>query len=397
MPAEILTLKKQEKNEKCNILNPEELKKVNHWFGMFSMEITTTGKRFFFRMEYDLMYKSYRYFSEPHFYEVIPENHPCHLYFDIEFLFAEHNDFDGDKLVNDLILLVDDKLFSLFGRTDYEIIDLEATSEKKFSRHLIFHSDTFMFRNNSHVGYFVQTEILTHPEFAQIVDPAVYSKNRNFRCIWCTKKANGSNYPLIPKDKTNSKPSFSNLEYFLKTLIAYPPKTNPHLIGYPHIDNPPISKQVKTSTVQIKASNQPSDNQKKGSSGDKQDIEQFAIKSFAPNGYISKISYSPEFDTISLFVEGSKYCQNIGREHKSNHIYLICKLSQGYITQRCFDPDCRGYESPPVEIPYILLQNLRQKYLPTNYDPSLIIQNYQKKAPKGLSSIEKIILENSID
>lgn len=377
-----------------NRLDPEYLTKNTHWQGLFSMELSDPGQRYFFILKYDLMFKLYNYFTEYHFYEVIPENYPCHLYFDVEFLFEEHKDFDGDKLIESLVSLVDEKLFLIFGRTDYELIDLEATTEKKFSRHLIFHSDKFMFRNNMHVGHFVQTEILTQPEFAQIVDPAVYSKNRNFRCIWCTKLANGKKYPLVPKDKTNSKPDISSLDYFLKTLISYKPTTNPHLIGYPEI---PDAKKKKT--IQIRPSCNRSNNQSVpsnvllNSKSEEQDLEIFAIKSFAPGGRISNISYSPEFDTISLFIEGNRFCQNIGREHKSNHIYLICNLTRGILTQRCFDPDCRGYESPPIDIPVSLLQNLRKKYIPSSSDSSHFDEFYPKKVSK-ISSIDKIIREN---
>lgn len=376
-----------------NRLDPEYLTKNTHWQGLFSMELIDPGQRFFFVLKYDLMFKLYNYFPEHHFYEVIPENYPCHLYFDVEFLFEEHKDFNGDQLIKDLVSLVDDKLLLVFGRTDYELIDLEATTEKKFSRHLIFHSDKFMFRNYMHVGHFVKTEILTHPEFAQIVDPSVYSKNRNFRCIWCTKLTNGKKYPLVPKDKTNSDHRLSNLSYFLKTLISYKPTTNPHLIGYSEIGDLKKKKEIKIPSNRSKSLIDPNNitpNQK----FDEQDIETFAIKSFAPNGYISHISYSPEFDTISLFVEGCKFCRNIGREHKSNHIYLICNLSNGAITQRCFDPDCRGYESPPVDIPYDLLQNLRQKYTPKNMNTSNINLSYPRKVSNVPYSIEKIINEN---
>lgn len=387
-PCDIKHLLKQKIG---NRLDPEFLNKNNHWQGLFSMELSDPGQRYFFVLKYDLMFKLYNYYSEYHFYEVIPENYPCHLYFDVEYLFEEHKDFNGDKLIEDLVSLVDEKLFLVFGRTDYELIDLEATTEKKFSRHLIFHSDKFMFRNNMHVGHFVQTEILTNPEFAQIVDPAVYSKNRNFRLIWCTKLANGTKYPLVPKDKTNSKHDLSSLEYFLKTLISYKPTTDPHLIGYPEIVD-----QKKIKAIQIKSSsNAPtagpnSSSTTVGSKTDEKDLETFAIKSFAPTGRISHMTYSPEFDTISLFVEGNRFCQNIGREHKSNHIYLICNLTRGSISQRCFDPDCRGYESPPVDIPVELLQSLRSKYLPSSSDLSEFVPQKVSK----ISSIEKIINEN---
>ena len=366
-----------------------DLNSVNRTQGAFSYEYTTSGQRTFFLLSYKYVYDLYKYLKEYHLYEVIPENHPCHLYFDVEFKFSEHPEFNGDKLIQKLIDLVDEKLLMVFGRADYEVIDLEATTDIKFSRHIIFRSDTYMFYNYKHVGHFVKTEILTDPELSIIVDQAVYTKNRNFRCIWATKVANGTKHPLIPKDKTNWCPQISTFEYFLKTLIAYKPKDKIHLIGYPQIDD------IK------KPTNRHSPSSSKDNSSIVKDrrinpnfsIEDQVLKKAIQEGYVSKTKYIPDFDILCLNVEGNKYCGNIGRPHKSNHIYLVCKLSSGVVTQRCYDPDCRGYESSPTEIPDDLLLKLREKYHPTNSNHN--ITTFVPSKIKSSSLIEQIINENS--
>lgn len=378
-------------------LSQINLNEVTSWQGAFSIEIGSTGQRTFFILQYKYALKLFKYLSKHHIYEVIPENRPCHLYFDIEFLFVEHPEYDGDKLICDLVSLVGERLFQKFGQKNYELIDLEATTPKKFSRHLIFHSDSFMFRNYKHAGYFVKTEILTNPVYSQIVDEAVYSKNRSFRCIWCTKFANGKLYPLTPKDKTNTTPALSSLSYFLKSLVAYKPQDSIRLLGYVNLVGQ-TSKTLTLSKNNAKENINPNlvASLSKDESWNKT-IENFALQKFAPQGYISKSGYSPEFDTMSMIVEGCKYCHRIGREHKSNHIYLICNLSKGVITQRCFDPDCRGYESPPVEIPPNILQILREKYIPAQYNPERI--QYKPISAKNekskLDLLNQIILENS--
>ncbi|OHT10575.1 hypothetical protein TRFO_20068 [Tritrichomonas foetus] len=385
-----------------------DMSEINQWQGLFSWEYSTTGTRTFFLSKYENVYKLFNYLNEYHLYEVIPENFPCHLYFDCEFKFKEHPELDGDEIIKNLIMLVDEKLLSLFGRSDYEVIDLEATTPEKFSRHLIFHSDRFMFRNNKHVGHFVKTEILTVPEFQIVVDEAVYTKNRNFRCIWSTKVANGTKFPLVPKDKTNWHPSFSSYEYFLKSLISYSPRKKPHLIGYPEIKT--TTTKTKEIPIEIKNQSQSSNcnpyltNQNININGINNinnvninlpngGIEDFALKSLAPLGYVAKEVYTPEFDTLTLFVEGTKYCHKIGREHKSNHIYIVCKLAQGTIAQKCFDPDCRGFESDPVDIPADMLEILRGKYIPTHHNPNYV--PYEPKKEKRLTLIERIVNENS--
>lgn len=52
-------------------------------------------------------------------------------------------------------------------------------------------------------------------------------------------------------------------------------------------------------------------------------------------------------------VSNNRWCFNIGRAHKSNHIFLVTDLSQGEVRQHCHDQDCRrsNYRSPPIRLP----------------------------------------------
>jgi len=48
-----------------------------------------------------------------------------------------------------------------------------------------------------------------------------------------------------------------------------------------------------------------------------------------------------------------RYCQNIQRAHKSNHIYFIVDLIKNTLFQKCYDPECRAVEfrSEDVSLP----------------------------------------------
>ncbi|CAM9459051.1 unnamed protein product, partial [Ectocarpus sp. 8 AP-2014] len=52
-------------------------------------------------------------------------------------------------------------------------------------------------------------------------------------------------------------------------------------------------------------------------------------------------------------VANNRWCWNIGRAHKSNHVFLVTDLSQGEVRQHCHDQECRrsGYRSNPVRLP----------------------------------------------
>jgi hypothetical protein len=80
-------------------------------------------------------------------------------------------------------------------------------------------------------------------------------------------------------------------------------------------------------------------------------------------------------------IVGNRYCHNINRAHKSNNIMFEVNLTSGYVRQKCWDADCRGFRSAPV-------------YLPVQLSPSLleideavgdiVIQNALLKDPSCL-------------
>lgn len=60
---------------------------------------------------------------------------------------------------------------------------------------------------------------------------------------------------------------------------------------------------------------------------------------------------------------GSHYCENLGRAHKSNHVYFVLNFVQGVCCQKCYDPDCTSFRSalatsPPLPPSHHLMQNL---------------------------------------
>lgn len=42
-------------------------------------------------------------------------------------------------------------------------------------------------------------------------------------------------------------------------------------------------------------------------------------------------------------VHGSRYCQNVKREHKSNNVYIVVDMQKKVWSQKCFDPDCAHF------------------------------------------------------
>lgn len=163
-------------------------------------------------------------------YEVIREDAPCKLYFDLEFptgLMAvqvgadsEGSDrpearkqvrkrrnagLDGEALVDCVVRTASTLLFRLFGvfvdRREH-IIDLDSSTSVKFSRHLVFTlPGGAVFADNRACGRFVRlvhaqardelVVVTRSGETASFIDLGVYTRNRTFR-LWLASKHGGS-------------------------------------------------------------------------------------------------------------------------------------------------------------------------------------------------------------
>jgi hypothetical protein len=163
--------------------------------------------------------------SDPAFnvslHEVIRECEPCHLYFDVEFYLAENPELNGDAMIDCLLRYCFELLKRHFGvcATVSNVVQLDASTVSKFSRHVIVHMPNAVFRNNLHCGQFVfamldelagrrefdkQIDILfvnkqsdsasstSHglgdlPQQVPCCDVGVYTRNRCFRLYRTTK------------------------------------------------------------------------------------------------------------------------------------------------------------------------------------------------------------------
>uniref|UniRef100_A0A8C5TCP5 DNA-directed primase/polymerase protein n=1 Tax=Malurus cyaneus samueli TaxID=2593467 RepID=A0A8C5TCP5_9PASS len=94
-----------------------------------------------------------------HCYEVIPEKDACKLYFDLEFYKPSNPGADGKSMVMKLIELVSQKLKELYdiNCSSKDVLNLDSSTDEKFSRHLIFLPQKAVFKDNTHVGNFVRT------------------------------------------------------------------------------------------------------------------------------------------------------------------------------------------------------------------------------------------------
>ncbi|XP_032687922.1 DNA-directed primase/polymerase protein-like [Odontomachus brunneus] len=310
-------------------------------------------------------------------YEVIPKGSPCWLYLDLEYPIQLNPLCDGSHMTRTLIDIIRTYLLNhyhlLCDRNS--ILILDSTSSEKFSRHVIFTMKDMAFKDNSHVGRFIKTiyndimfylnsdiqshGILKHFNKADIeemlvvtkhgkklfIDNGVYTKNRHFRVYLSTKWGKQSYLTMSP-DCTHTplnKCKEKELGIFLDSLISYFPN-KPNLILLEFLNRSNVTAQLysKVLTQTVREDN--------NQTSPYPEIDKY-IQSIIDPGKIRVTKYFDKTKILSYEIYGNRFCENIGRWHKSNNVYWIVDMNKNEIYQKCHDEDCSGFTSAPKSLP----------------------------------------------
>ena len=421
-----------------------------------------------------------------HFYELIREGTPCRLYLDLEFTRAanpEINDDIAEQLVTELIQELSLSLKQLYGfdvdRSAY--VDLDSSTPKKFSRHLIVHlPQQSLFVDAPAVGSFIRhvvgrlaEEIATGelqcrrpilakhlfvhtkerdageaPEstpqvgFADdttcFIDIGVYTRNRLFRLLGSAKYGKPSSAALriasanafpFPKGFTNdrfyvpdqentagdsnssSPPSafppdldyeyddevdmndpeiaqfFSSMDWSahadaLALTLVVPP--NYSKIKYPLLRAVEEAPDVSRTGRVVASSN--GDGSINGGHRVARSFPKSSLGAspfLALDDFISNVlgsrggahgsvrawslddsqpnSTAPSY--ITYHMKDNRFCERIGRQHKSNNVMWTVDLRFMTCQQTCHDPECRamGFRGEPVDLPQNVQEQVRER------------------------------------
>lgn len=343
----------------------------------------SNGQRYFMvaHPETFWYYDSRKPRNERHTYEIIPENHPCKLYFDLEFDRKENAESNGTKMLETFIKIVTMFVKQKFDVVCHEedILDLDSSTAEKFSHHLIFPS--LIFSNNFQAGYFVKficAEInkflledlnpedngcfcggITIKDLLDLktdkglfCDESVYSRNRHFRLYKSSKLK--KNVPLVLSNTNKYKLTETahcedcfDKQIFLKSLITFgcgdqvllnfTSKTSQNdsqlHSGHTHFD-----KETK------------SECQSSYASSPYPRIDKFISDLVFP-GKIFRNHYFPTVNKLVYSIVKNRYCGNVKRQHKNNNVKYIVDLNEMYWYQKCYDPDCEQYRSNGTKLP----------------------------------------------
>ncbi|KAF2315540.1 hypothetical protein GH714_040041 [Hevea brasiliensis] len=251
-----------------------------------------------------------------HHYEVIQEGLPCHLYFDLEFSKRE-NRKTWDEMVDLLTSVILEALlekYSIQGNLEW-IVELDSSTAEKFSRHLIIRIPKAAFKDNSHAGAFV-SECEEDMFMASLICNMDADCEKLLVCkmdLDCVKTL-----ILIQRRFNTSRGNDASTTY---TTGKSP---------FPYLDN--------------------------------------FVESIASIGSVSgKIRswyWFSEYGLTVYSMSRNRYCERIGRQHKSNHVIYVVDLRRAIYYQKCHDPDCQGYRSPLRPIPINLIPDPSFSYDP---------------------------------
>lgn len=392
------------------------------------------GARRYIVSSYVKFWKWYRTLqSGRHYYELIREHSPSKLYFDLEFEPSFNPNVDGIAALRLFLDHLYQSLQQKFGkaRSARTIIDLSSSNASKFSHHLVV--TNVVFCNNIEMGYYVKHLLLelyrklkgehdarmhesgertvshfemlfplnSEGERRPIVDTSVYTKNRNFRLWKSSKLGKTTEFHVGELDELFA--TTDEADYFYNTLIchlAYPYNALPYMtfaekakelysmsaVGTASIPGVPIpfSLQIKLPrTSRPTLGHVASGDVSFGTQSPLAELDSFVsaeLCSWPGNSRPILRSWRllEDVGILTYNIGNNRYCERIQREHKSNHIFIVCYLRKRIWSQSCHDPECRAmkFESAHRPIPwnvdipgYDAFEELDKSIQLTDFDP----------------------------
>ncbi len=412
---------------------------------MFAMETALHGKRRYISAHLGRFIDHYWRECDAnnrHYYELIREDTPCRLYFDLEFN-KKYNPQLTTATTEDLLTELFEEIqhqFELFysipvHRSD--MVDLDSSTDKKFSRHWIIHlPEGLLFDDARAAGIFVKAMVSrldkerkagslqakgrsllaeylyvnaeevsddekVKPKKTCIIDLGVYTRNRLFRLLGSKKfgktsdatlriaetneflfptqfvgRMAGVETPSASKSRrenesdTNSFEKFCNsmsweahAEALAATLVV---PANSAKIKFPTLPHPlELLDEEEQAQLCITprfggSARTPRGCPEYGKSPFPA-LDHFIVNTLGKRenlvGNIGTwtLDYllQPLPQMICYNMRDNRYCEHVGRAHKSNNIIWNVHLIDRVCWQTCHDPECRGakFRGKPIDLP----------------------------------------------
>ncbi|VDO37120.1 unnamed protein product [Onchocerca flexuosa] len=354
----------------------------------FEHSIYHPGQRQYLVSTVQRFWQWYKKQCDVSFYELIPQNRPARLYFDLEFYWKTNPDVKEKDLIkdfNDCVTEVFTEMFGIDLDPEKQMLVLDASTTTKFSEHIIVHLfDNHLFPSNTSMKFFIQQlkkKMLSSgrclvwnadaTKLTTLFDATVYSVNRNFRLYLSSKL--GKNNPLVLAKRCNfyvQKKCLPKQQIFLDSLIVPAKYSTSEFLHIPVAESREYLniQKPKTLTVptQVPASSESLDYMiGYGATSPFPVLEQHIIninRRWKDNASIRQWKLSMNKFTMArhiiYYISSCRYCFNVGREHRSNGVYWIADLDKLHCFQKCFDVDCNGISSNYFPLPNFVCTSL---------------------------------------
>uniref|UniRef100_A0A8C5LGL0 DNA-directed primase/polymerase protein n=1 Tax=Leptobrachium leishanense TaxID=445787 RepID=A0A8C5LGL0_9ANUR len=376
---------------------------------VFALEtvIEDTERRLFLVTTYTEFW--FYYLKHPkslaHCYEVIPADTVCKLYFDLEFYKAVNPSADGVKMVTFVIEFFSKKLEESYGiECSAEcVLNLDSSSDDKFSRHLIFVLPNAAFKDNIHVGNFIKSAlqpVLSSAELkcnrpgsergvgdisstaaAPAPDNTVTASSEHRDNSNRIQQTESDLYQLIVNDKQGGKQLFIDLGVYTNNRnfrLYKSSKLGKDVFFDVARDNNVLSKPEKNVSAEehiflrsLISNVRFSDSLKilkcASSGSEKSSPACIGTRNLSPSG-LRAWNYFFLEELLIYDIVNYRFCENIGRPHKSNNVMFVVDLKNEVWYQKCHDPVCKA-------------QKFKSDYYPLPHDiclPSLLKEEVEE-------------------
>ena len=339
-----------------------------------------------------------------HFYELIYGDAWARLYMDVEvYRSGKHaptwrrarwlDERYCNARMDDLFAHIRSLLSELYGDEVAQcvrFVQTDSSNERKFSRHVVAHMQCgdveYAFESTVHAGRFVDllVERNAGTYVAQMVDRAVYTRNRCFRLPGSCKY--GSDRYLHPYDTKTQRATRDprNVDELARYLVTQSlPESGVRTLRVEDEQTAELSRRLPARLVA------PQHHRSGGSDSnvgllllssssssfdhvalalDKREavsaldsaavgvvqprLDELAQRVAQELNLCAHIRYHPSTHTLVCSDGHDRYCRIQGREHRSNHVYWTIVLFSdiadrtGRMRAKCLDPDCQAQQQP---------------------------------------------------
>ena len=322
---------------------------------VFSREFDNSGRRYFIVASEHDFWLEYQKCREKNHYEVILSDSISKLYLDLEFPKEGNEGKDGEEMCKLLVSKVLDCLLNSFNHscTTKDVLVLDSSNQSKYSNHVIFTRTCF--RTNKLISTFLNVlkssltpsdeaifQVRNKGKLTSFVDESVYSKNRNFRLIESWKYGKSTPLSVAAFDEHSLKFSTLSAEeskfLIFKSSLVTSVEKDSTLIDIP---SQPATISNNSAEPTISSNN---------SLAPYPELDEFVQSLLPPGAFIRSWRISRSYMSNILYnIGGRRYCANVGRDHRHNHVYYLCNIPKMTIVQMC--NSCVGYKSDEIQVP----------------------------------------------